>query len=405
MKFPLLFIFFSIPLVSCTVPKTNYLYLGGDEITNLNAELDVAESSLYKAIKLFPRLKEFFNYHQFLKDYQYEEFFSVLSRYYSIIRSHFTKSPIECLQTTRLYGNLEFTFLSTDYIKSNAEVSSFKKLVEGYQKLKWGFHDAYVPKENIIYCTLANYRKIAQKILLDPFIPNPKTNSEIVPNSKTSPKVPYNAGEDWEERRKIIEEIILSLKSLYKSEKYSLRDVATDRRIKRRIEEFQVILEKFQVDSNGPCIEHFVSTFYQLRFFVQNSKSYGDLPSIAKNLLSLFRIYCKHLEEYQFIDPSLFPKPMLAIVHRDDLYKSSFFWHFRLSNNRLIQNGIVYLRREQLSNIYERKRLLYSKNRKIVFSLSEWGSTGNWLNLLNLPDILSLKEKWIINAYEVLLRT
>src|SRR5260370_932224 len=66
---------------------------------------------------------------------------------------------------------------------------------------------------------------------------------------------PYDAIADWNKRKDILEEIILSLKSLYRM---SIRfKCGRSDLIKNKIAKYEFIVEKFQVSTEGPSYDHF----------------------------------------------------------------------------------------------------------------------------------------------------
>jgi hypothetical protein len=375
--------FLSISLtISSIVP------IGSPKLEDLLSELEEMEFSNSRIIDIYFSLKNFYERNKSLILLGSDEYLDLaskfhlnLSRYHRLINNFYFQSPIECLQMVRLYGNFELAYLFTSYLFLEKDVSDFDDLevplfnISRFKELETRF-------KKLRYQILSNYGTIAKEILHKPFGAQP--GNTVSMNFKIGNS--YNAVEDWEKRKEILKEIIIAFKTLWKLAVHLGRNEFVPT-IKKKIEKFEFIIAKFQIDQNGPSSDHFLSLFYQIRHLSRDEHAHKLSPNFKK-LFSVFRIYSKHMTDFQLVDPSLFPKPMLAIVSRRILYKENIFNLFICRTDQLIPMVVDSLREGQISEISS--RIMNGKN-------------PSWHNLINSYGILNPRENWIIKVYLTLL--
>jgi hypothetical protein len=415
MKFQLNFQFLAIFLVSCPLFVNSISPFFTEQLALIEAEIENAQPQFSALIKPFFSLKSFYTRFESLlseidTDLDDDEppFWlivkAVLLKYFTLVVCFYNNSPLESLKAVRLYGNFEFIYLFSYYIrfKENAPIYSvlegpFKKILI-YRKmtgkfLKWEFNIQF------------NYGRIVKKILDEPF----RISLQAQQVDSQGPKVAiqncsYDAALDWEERKKILEEIILSLNSLNILSRHLTVDMSEYLVIvKNKIETFEFVLKNFLVDSQGPSLGHFLSIFYQLQNLVQGFDLYKYLPRTTKNLIFLFNLYRQHLIENQLTNHRLFPKKLLAIVSSPDLWKKKIFKLFTQPTKEIAQKSVKNLQKGAIFRIFQSKRIkLIAELCKIEvnspLALEDIGK-GLWFNLLVHKEILSPRKHWWLETY------
>jgi hypothetical protein len=201
-------------------------------------------------------------------------------------------------------------------------------------------------------------------------------------------------------RRKLIAVILLTLADLSKMGG-NLKVI--DELIREKIEKYEFIIKKFQVDSKGPSFDHLLYTFNLLQSQINQTDSYKHISPDTKNLLTVFKIYHQNLFKWQFIDPSLFPKPVLAIISHQNLTKKKIFELIQLPNEELLQLAVKSLELVQIEDLISRV-----KNEELNFipEKSDYLSFKQELchYLINLKDVLTPNEDWIVRVYLELLK-
>jgi hypothetical protein len=356
-------------------------------------QLEAMQFSFSNLINTFYYIRNFYNniddtiqFEETEKQIIASKFQLNISRYQELIKNYYRESPIECLQAVRSYGNFEFLYFFTGYIIIEEDTrKSFilDALVKFRKKKDW--NERF---QRLRYDVLINFGTIAKRILLKPFRPTPQAQFS---DSKIPLENSYNAIDDWRERKEILKELVLSLESFCKLVGY-LKDDRFPLIVREKIQKYKFIINSFQVDLQGPSYSHFISVFYQLRRL--SLIKYNDYyPAEIKRIFSVFGIYSKHMREYQFTDPSQFPKSMLAIIPRRLLTKESIMELFKCQTNDLISRSLQSMEIDQLSEIYYKTRKLrIGKFRNI-----------NFHNLLTLSNILTPQEEWIVRVYLFLL--
>jgi hypothetical protein len=415
MKLIVIIPLFAIIKVYCSMVRTDCPLLV-EQFTELEAEPDASQSSIIKGITLFPAVEK-------LCGLSRVKFNSIFYIYYAIIKRLFLESPIEFLQAARRYGNFEFAYYLAFIleIKMDEKKDSFIYEIPFMNIRKMETHSI----EN-----LRNYPFFVLKILNMPFKALSQNRDEnknngieplygavgFVPlNNDIDSKTFYNPIADWEKRKEIMQEFILLFKSFFNSADQMNLQVKF---LIRKITMSEFLIKKFQVDSQGPSYDHFLSTFYWLKSLIQNCKSYTKISVLIKRLLSLYKLYCKHLTEHQLTDPSLFPTSMLAIISHKNLAKEKIFSLLKCPPDALRLKAIDSLRKFQLLKIYKResenpiskgfgcKKGQIVKNveskRKPVYYVSL--DKGFWLNLLSLKNTFTPQEEWFIRVYLILLK-
>jgi hypothetical protein len=411
MKFQLLVIL----LVFCSVLSASISPFLMEQIDLIEAELETARSTFPILIRLFYSLKLFYKRFEYilLESYSDSEadvpphsvkLYSVLSKYFTLIVCFYNNSPLESLRSVRLYGNFEFAFLFIFYIKfkrASPHLSTlenpFQKILL-YKKMRDRFGKYKFPILDFYYST-------SKDILNEPFgMPSQVQQDKPEDQKMATQTISYDPVHDWEEKRQILEEIILSIQSLKIFARHLTVDVSDFlTSINNKTEKFKFVLKNFLVDSQGPSFAHFLSIFHQIQNIVQNAYLYRELPTTTKKLLFLFDIYRHHFVGNPLIDPRHFPKRMLAITAHPYLWKLKIFKFFTLQTTDLVQKSVKSLRKGKVSNFFKGKRgkliaeicNIETNSQDAVLNISK----GLWLNLLDHREILSPRKRWYLEAY------
>jgi hypothetical protein len=397
-----------------------------DQLAAIETEMDYGQPAFPTLIKLFSTLKYFhsrFECFEFLSHVNESDsdsveepshlskLRSVMAKYHTCIVSFYTNSPHESLKAVRLYGDFEFAFLFTRYIRNklcmmNDSDSPCLTAMQDpfYRILKCKDMKKF---KNRNFSILGEYEGIARIILDGPF----GAESQGLPETPKDPKANNDGSRDavidWEERKKILEEIILSIRSLNIFARHLTADMSNFlNRVKCKIVKLEFIVKNFQVDSQGPNVNHFISLFYQLQGLVQNVKRYEQLSPKTRKLLSLFKIYWYHLIRNQMTDPLLFPKKVLALVSRSrNMRQRRIFKFLQLPTNVSLKKSVQYLREEDIFNILWKKEGQISQIHKVETNsdgdILDLGR-GVWNNLLTHRDIIIPYEQWVIKTYLIL---
>ena len=256
------FCFFAFSISSCLLSAPiNFSY------ESLLAELDGMKLSELNLIDSFNSIKFFYKKVQHLVNEPDDENFDLISKfslvlddYHAIVCKSYSEAPKECLQFVRLYGNVEFIYFFNFLIGEDKNPSFYdyryrlKRLTRPVDiEVKWS---------KLRYSIISGYTHIFKVILQKPFKNSVQNNNNDNCNQYSSGEEPYDAIADWNKRKDILEEIILSLKSLYRMSIRFKCDKSD--RIKDKIAKYKFIVEKFQVGSEGPSYDHFLSIYYQL---------------------------------------------------------------------------------------------------------------------------------------------
>jgi hypothetical protein len=395
-----------ISLASCTVLPLSILFQFNDQLSLIEVELEDAQPFFSTLIKLFFSFKSLYKHfeskfvklNQEIKEFNNLKLESVLSRYHTLIISFYTSSPLESLRAVRLYSNFEFAYLFIRYIRRNyyCSLSDFEYPV---RQILRGLNPKFRNRNANIFKEYAgSVKRIMKKSFKELELAQPckdKVSKLATQNSS------YNVDLDWEERREILREIILIIKSLNIFSRHLSTDVSDFFvKIKGKVEKYEFAVKNFQVDSQGPSLSHFLSIFYRLQRQFQNVKFYEDLPSNAKKLLFLFKIYWHHLIRNQLTDPQLFPKKILALVSHIDRGNRKIFEHLKPTID--LRKTVASLRKRQLFVIFNDETgdriseiCKIETNSQAEFDLGK----GVWHNLLNYKDILAPGDEWLIKVY------
>jgi hypothetical protein len=306
---------------------------------------------------------------------------SILLSYYNCCRNHFSDSPLEFLREIRRNKGYELAYLFS-YYAADQDDQSFDYLKK--------------PLEEILKCNEANslrmlayriftfYKLIAEQILLKPFRSFTDQTSYFIA--------------EWKMRKRFISEIIYTLTDLSKLS----GNPKVDELIKEKIKEYEFIKREFQVNGEGPSIKHSVQIFRQLQSKINQGNSYEKISPNTKNLLTVFEIYYQNLCKWQFTDPSLFPKSMLAIISHQNLTKKKIFELFKVPIEERLQKAVKSLELVQIEGISSRVKSLGTNFISVESSdLSFRLELCHYL--VNLKDVLTPSEDWNVKVYLALL--
>jgi hypothetical protein len=300
----------------------------------------------------------------------------------------------------RLYGDFEFGLLFTSYIIINSEPSSLHDLDGPFDSIL-NYKETTGKFMNRDFNILETYEEIAKNIHNEPF----RVLSENNQDQKKTIKSSRDAVDEWEERKEILKEILLSIKSLYIFARHLTADTSGYLiKVERKMEKYECAVNNFQVDSQGPSLNHFISLFYQLQRVVQSVDSHRELAPSTGKLFYLFKVYWHHLIKNQITDPLLFPKKMLALVsqfrNRSD---RTMFTSLKLSINDILTKSIKHLQNGDIYNILCKKREnqlleIYRLHGNLDDAICDLGK-GLWDNFLLYGDNLTPYEQWTIKTY------
>jgi hypothetical protein len=363
--------FLAIFLVCCSGAPTDPSILR-EQLALLDTESTSApQSSPHDIINLYKIL--YYRFDRF-KPFKFDDasseesskFLEILLRYHKIFQSIFTLSPLETLQTVRLYGSLDLASFFSEYITMRADAPNLFDMKFPLQEIK--NNGSPENDETILY----NYEYIAQNLILTPFAAPSHRKNSIDSNIQG----PYSAAHDWDERKEFLREIIRMFKKVHEKS----ADQFIIQKAFRRIKKYEFLIKEFQVDEQGPCIDHFTNSFRHLQSLSETSEN------ARRKYFFLIKAYRRHLINYQFTDPSIFPQPMLATVCRKYFDKKESSKLLNYPTRRLLQKANKDLRENRLEKIYKKKKIL-----RPTFKLANY--RGLWHNLLNLEDGPVSKEE------------
>jgi hypothetical protein len=423
MKFQMVLSLIAIVIIFGSAFASTASPLLEDQLAVIESEMEARQPSFPILIKLFFTLKYFYKRFDCFEsschhgsESDSDEELAYLSRlrfvlltFHSWVVNFYTNSPLESLKAVRIYGNFEFAYLFSRYIVIRSKPSNlpvlqapfynilhYKEMTEKFKKRKFNI--------------LENYERIAKDIHKEPFSTLSRPLLELTKDSEmTTQNGLFDAVIEWEERKKILEEIILSIRSLNKFARHLTADMSGFLiRVKSKTKKFEFVLKHFQVDSQGPSLSHFISLFYQIQNQVQNVKFYYDLPLTTRNLITLFKIYWHQLIQNQMTDPFLFPRKMLALVSQtNNRWHERLFNFFKFSTIKLTKKSVYSLQNDDIHVIlFEEKRKeaiselyrLKVNSEDNILDLDR----GLWSNLLLHKDILTPYNEWIVKTYLIL---
>jgi hypothetical protein len=269
MKFFGLWIFFGLCCqVSCNVSRTKNPSME-NRLTSLENKLNSAYSSPTDLINLFSSLK--YHYSRFPSLYWdpkgkhingLAKFRSVLLRYHKLFKETLDKSPLECFRTIRLFGNLELTYFYSFYLTITISDPTLATLKTPLLWIVKKFPDAKGKFKKLAPSILAFYEKFATDILQRPFLAKEQTQEGDIIDS--SAKANYNINDDWNLRKETLREIILTFKDLLKTSNDLKANCMEG--WEEKIVMYEFLVEKFQVDDQGPSYDGLISTFHLLLF-------------------------------------------------------------------------------------------------------------------------------------------
>jgi hypothetical protein len=368
------------------------------QLETVATDLSDAPYSIDNLIDFFPTLKHLYSCFltQIVRNTEIQNYDKVISQMHSILFEYcmncqncYTQSPLAFLRAVRVYRNAELTYLFLFYVTIRYDYC-FKNLKKPIEKILKCKNENICFKETNIDITIY-YGYIATEILCKPFVAY--FQGQISP--KTGPPTQYITIIDWEERKKILMEIIFSLKDLLK--------IATNQGssylfMERKIEKYEFITMEFQVDSMGPSLDHSLYIFHKLQSQIDQTDSYEDISPDTKKLLSLFKVYYQNLIRWQFTDPILFPKPMLAIISIDLLGEKEIFNLFKLPVDARLKRAVELLENYQIMDLtflakLQKTTFQTTKPPKLIVRLT------NLHNLLNLKNVFTPQGEWIVKCY------
>jgi hypothetical protein len=311
---------------------------------------------------------------------------SILLQVYLNCQHFFTKTRKEFMLAVRLEKNFELAYLFLYYAIIKIDLS-FENLKESLD-LILDYNDPVNRFKGLKYDISMCYGLIAKEILHNPLQSKDQTH-------KADSKDLNTIGE-WEDRKEILAEIIYSLKDLSEMAK---EIEGENKFLWGKIAKYEFIIKEFQVDS----LEHFKYIFRQLQSQVNREDSYENISPITRKLLALFKVYYQNLYRWQFTNPFLIPKSMLAIISHQNLKKRKIFELLKLPIDKRLQEAIKLLELTCIKTIISRVKNLETnfipaKSHDLSFKRELWH------NLMNLDDVLTPVGKWIVNIYLVLSR-
>jgi hypothetical protein len=413
MKFLINFSLFAIQMILCWNSPPPPLLL--DKLAAIEIEMEAVQPLFPSMIKLFFALKYFYKRFKCFEysesDYvkepvHFSKLRSVLSKYYICIVSFYTNSPLESLRAVRLYGNFEFALLFAQYVAMTSKPPSLPDLENPFWKILIYKEEFEIQTFPILY----DYDIIGETIYNEPFMALARALPDNAKDSKmTTQTGSYTAIIEWEERKELLEEIILSIRAFNTFARHFIADMSGFLiKVKNKMENLEFVRKNFRVDSQGPSLNHFISLFYQLQSLVQDFKLYEDLPSTTKKLFYLFKVYWHHLIQNQMTDPLLFPKKMLALIALPnfEFQKTKFTSLLKLPTNDILKKSLKYLQRGDITGILYKEREnpiseIYKPQMNSEYSFLDLGK-GLWNNLLLHGDILTPYEQWKVKTYLIL---
>jgi hypothetical protein len=312
----------------------------------------------------------------------------ILMEYCQNCKRFYSESPREFLLTVRLERNFELAYLFLFYILVKTDVSFdiLKKPLD----LILEYNDPVKSFKCLKYEISECYGLIAKKVLHTPFQYTDQTQK-----TDTGDLNSYSCIVDWKERQGILDEIVNSLKDLSEMAK----EMGGRNKFRwGKIAKYEFIIKEFQVESKGPSFGHCEQIFRQLQNQINRADLNEAISPITKRLLTLFKIYCIHLYRWQFIDPSLFPVRMLAIISHQKFTKEELIKLFKLSIDELLQESIKSLELFQIKEIISKitnleTNFIPAKSHDLSFRRVIWN------HLINLEDVLTPFGKWIVKVY------
>jgi hypothetical protein len=400
MKIFLIFAFFVFSLISCSEISTDSPSFK-DHMEEFANELTAVPHSVDNFITFFPNLRYLFSCFKILiANDPYSEISDEISQmewilleYCTMCQNYFTESLIESLRAVRLYGNVELTYLFLFYVKTVDSGYSFNDLKRPLEKIL-KYNDADLCFEVLKFIICDYYGLIANEILSKPFVATCQDQAISKNGPNITPPTKYKAALDWEERKKILKEIAFSLRDMSEMSKTL---VGWHLFLMKKIK-YEFIIREFQVGRNGPRFDHARYIFYRLQSLLEPRDSYKSMDEVTKNLLPLFRIYYIHRDQWQFIDPILIPKPMLAIISQNELKKKEIFELFKLPVEVLLKKAVESLETNQIMNLSLQAKLQKisyqsAMNRELAFRPLLLH------NLMNLKNVFPSKGEWILKCY------
>jgi hypothetical protein len=376
-----------ISLASSSLPQNACREQGSDGMEMLD-KMQFSLSNLKSSFVTLRKIYCDFNRQKNTNDVEISawnfKFSAAFTRYRTVVENFYKQSPMECLRHFRFCASFEYSYFFTSLI--------VQPCAENFYKTFSYYGNSTAAWKNLKSNLLNNYSLIIGDILHRPFkSPEKLISEEGTKESIEVKEVDFDAAADWEERKEILKELILGLKSL-RNMALAQGNSGFHKEVCGKIAKIEYLIRNFQVEKKGPSHNHFLMIFHDLQRLNEEEEYISDeFPQKTKFLLTIFKLYSAHLSNHQLSDPSLFPKSMLGMScrhFRDDIFNLS-----KSLPQEVWQSTISFLQKSQILWIYRKyKRFL---------PVNDIGpGIGLLYNILNLgEDILNPQDEWIIRVY------